>query len=38
MRKRMLLNAITQAIIDHQKAGKVDPEQILSIVVANEEF
>jgi len=22
----------------HQKAGKVDPEQILSIVVANEEF
>lgn len=38
MRKRMLLSAITQAIIDHQKAGNVDPEQILSIVVANEEF
>lgn len=38
MRKRMLLSAITQAIIDHRKAGKLDPEQILSIVVANEEF
>lgn len=38
MRKLMLLNAITEAIIEHQKAGKINPEEILSIVVANEEF
>lgn len=38
MRKRMLLSAITQAVIDRRKAGKVDPEEILSIVIANEEF
>ena len=38
MRKQMLLSAITNAIIDHQKAGKINPEEILSIVVANEEF
>ena len=38
MRKLMLLNAITEAIIEHQKAGKINPEEILSIVVANDEF
>ena len=38
MRKRILLSAITEAIADKQKVSVVSPEEILSIVVANQEF
>lgn len=38
MRRQMLLMAIRNTIIDHQKADKVNAEKILSIVIANEEF
>ena len=38
MRKRMLLSAITEAVADKQKVDVASPEEILSIVVANQEF
>ena len=38
MRKLILLSAIKNAIIEQQKAGKINPEEILNIVIANEEF